>query len=79
MALQSFTVEVQPDFIERQAKARPIDALAEIIWNGLDADAGRVDVRLSHGEFGLSGITVTDNGNGIPYADAPTLFTRLGG
>jgi hypothetical protein len=79
MALQRFTVEVQPDFIERQAKARPIDALAEIIWNGLDADAGRVDVRLSHGEFGLSGITVTDNGHGIPYADAPTLFTRLGG
>src|SRR5271165_6606376 len=61
MATERFTVEVQPDFIERQAKARPIDALAEIIWNGLDADATRVDVRLGHGEFGLSSITVTDN------------------
>jgi hypothetical protein len=79
MAIQLFTVEVQPDFIERQAKARPIDALAEIIWNGLDADAGTVDVRLTHNNFGLSGITVTDNGHGIPYADAPRLFTRLGG
>jgi hypothetical protein len=79
MATQQFTVEVQPDFIERQAKARPIDALAEIIWNGLDADATTVDVRLGHGEFGLSSITVTDNGHGIPHAEASTLFTRLGG
>ena len=79
MATQRFTVEVQPDFIERQPKARPIDALAEIIWNGLDADAGRVDVRLAHNEFGLSAITVSDNGHGIPHAEASTLFTRLGG
>jgi Histidine kinase-, DNA gyrase B-, and HSP90-like ATPase len=61
MATERFTVEVQPDFIERQAKARPIDALAEIIWNGLDADATTVNVRLGHGEFGLSSIAVTDN------------------
>jgi hypothetical protein len=35
MAEQRFTVEVQADFIERQAKARPIDALSEIvcIWS----------------------------------------------
>jgi hypothetical protein len=79
MATLRFTVEVQPDFIERQAKARPIEALAWIIWNGLDADAVRVDLRLSHGEFGLSGIMVTNNGHGISHADAPTLFTRLGG
>lgn len=38
-----------------------------------------VDVRLGHGEFGLSSITVTDNGHGYPNAEASTLFTRLGG
>lgn len=79
MPTQRFTVEVQPDFIERQAKARPIDALAEIIWNGLDADATSVNVRLGHSEFGLSSITVTDNGHGIPHNEASTLFVRLGG
>lgn len=79
MAMQRFTVEVQPDFIERQSKARPIDALAELIWNGLDADANRVDARLTHGEFGLSGITVGDDGHGIPHSEASRLFTRLGG
>jgi Histidine kinase-, DNA gyrase B-, and HSP90-like ATPase len=79
MPTERFTVEVQPDFIERQAKARPIDALAEIIWNGLDADATTVSVRLGHGQFGLSSIAVTDNGHGIPRSEASTLFTRLGG
>lgn len=79
MATQKFTVEVQPDFIERQSKSRPIEALAEVIWNGLDADAHRVDIRLTHNEFGLSTITVADDGHGIPHAEAATVFTRLGG
>jgi hypothetical protein len=38
-----------------------MDALSEVTWNGLDTDAGRVDVCLSRGEFGLSEITVTDS------------------
>src|SRR3954447_17727652 len=79
MAIQNFTVEVQPDFIERQSKTRPLEALAEIIWNGLDADATQIDIRLSHNEFGLSAITVHDNGTGIPYDEAYEMFRRLGG
>jgi hypothetical protein len=79
MTINRFPVEVQPDFIERQAKASPIDALAEIVWNGLDADATHVDIRLSHGVFGLSEIAVADNGHGIPFKDAPALFSHLGG
>ena len=46
MTKHSYTVEVQPDFLERQSKAKPVQAVAELIWNGLDADANRVDVRL---------------------------------
>ena len=76
---RSYTVEVQPDFIERQTKARPIRAVAELIWNSLDADATRVDVRFFRGELGMAKIVVRDNGHGIPYRDAPHLFTRLGG
>ena len=38
MTEHSYTVEVQPDFLERQSKARPVQAVAELIWNGLDAD-----------------------------------------
>jgi len=75
----SYTVEVQPDFLERQTKARPIRAVAELVWNGLDADATRVEVRVFGGELGMTKIVVRDNGHGIPYRDAPQFFTHLGG
>ena len=76
MTEHSYTVEVQPDFLERQSKARPVQAVAELIWNGLDADASRVDVRLEYDELGMTKIVVRDDGHGIPYEDAPQLFTR---
>lgn len=79
MTEHSYTIEVQSDFLERQAKARPVQAVAELIWNGLDADATRIDVRLEFGELGMTKIIVRDNGDGIPSYDAPSLFTRLGG
>lgn len=75
----SYTVEVQPDFLQRQTKARPIRAVAELVWNGLDADATRVEVRVFRGELGMTKIVVRDNGHGIPYGDAPQFFTHLGG
>ena len=79
MTERSYRIEVQPDFLERQSKAKPAHAVAELVWNGLDADASRVEVRIEDGEFGMSKIIVRDNGHGIPYQDAPQLFTRLGG
>ena len=79
MTEHSYTVEVQPDFLERQAKAKPVQAVAELLWNGLDADASCVDVRLEYGDLGMTKIVVRDDGLGIPHEDAPHLFTRLGG
>ena len=75
----SYTVEVQPDFLKRQTTARPIRAVAELVWNSLDADATRVEVRLDRGELGMAKVVVRDNGHGIPYQDAPQFFTHLGG
>ena len=72
-------VEVQADLIERLSRARPISALAELIWNALDADATEVVVRLSYGDLDLETITVSDNGHGIPRNEAPKFFRRLGG
>ncbi len=78
--MTDYTVEIQPDFLERQAKAQPIAAVAELIWNGLDADATAITVDLEDDNLGgLSRIIVTDNGHGIPYAEAPTLFGNFGG
>ena len=47
-------------------RANPVDAVAELIWNGLDAEAKTVDVTVSVG--GLGGpedIVVRDDGTGM--------------
>jgi hypothetical protein len=76
---REYTVEVQKDFLERLTKAQPATAVAELIWNGLDADAAQIDVELSVGPLGqIDKIVVSDNGHGIPYSEAPTLFKKLG-
>src|SRR5208282_2531924 len=80
MPTTEYAVEVQQDFLERQAKTTPVAAVAELIWNGLDADATRVDVKLEPDGFGgIRKVTVSDNGEGFPNKEAPSLFARLGG
>ena len=75
-----YPIEVRSDFLAKQTKAPPIQAVAELIWNSLDAEATKVTVFAD--KTGLSGIEtvrVEDNGNGIPHKDAPKLFSSLGG
>ena len=79
MDVRKYRVEAQPDFIERQAKASPVQAVAELVWNGLDADAATVDVQVEEDELGAKTLVVRDDGIGMRHEDAPTLFTRLGG
>lgn len=79
MSSQVVEVQVQGDFIERLTSARPIQALAELVWNALDADATKVIVDVKQGALGLEEISVTDNGDGILFTEAATLFGNLGG
>ena len=76
-----FHIQVQDDHLERIAQTRrPILALAELIWNSVDANAKRIDVTLiEDGLNGVKAIEVADDGHGIPYAEAEELFSRLGG
>jgi hypothetical protein len=77
---KEYDVEVQPDFLERQTKAQPIAAVAELIWNAVDADATNVAVDVAFDPLGgMTKITITDDGHGIDYSDAPSLFKNLGG
>ena len=78
---KTFEIQVQDDHLQRIAQVRkPILAVAELIWNAVDADADRVDVTLQDDNLGgLSAIEISDNGHGIPYTDAEQLFSRLGG
>jgi len=80
VTVHSYPVEVQSDFLEKITRAKPIQGLAEFIWNGLDADASTVDVFFESNELGLmSRIIIRDNGMGMERARAPELFGRLGG
>ena len=81
MTGKAFEIQVQDDHLARIAQTRnPILALAELIWNAVDADATRIDVTLINNDLdGLAAIKVADNGHGIPYAQAEDLFSRLGG
>jgi hypothetical protein len=74
-----FTVQVEGDHIQKLTTARPIAAVAELIWNAVDADATRVDVEVDGDAFAMRSITVRDNGHGIPHDEVGSLFGRLGG
>jgi hypothetical protein len=79
--VEHLSVAVQEDFLERQTRAKPIAALAELIWNGLDADATTINVEFAHDDLaeGMSKIVVYDDGDGFSRADANALFGNLGG
>jgi Histidine kinase-, DNA gyrase B-, and HSP90-like ATPase len=74
-----FEVQAQEDFVEKLAAARPAQALSELAWNGLDAEATEVRIDVDRTEIGLKSIRVRDNGHGIPPEEAEVLFGHLGG
>jgi len=80
MADHSYPVEVQSDFLEKITRAKPVQALAEFIWNSLDADASTINVTVEENGLGvMSKIIVRDNGTGMKYEKAPEQFRSLGG
>lgn len=79
MAEAHFRVQVERDHLTKLANAKPIQALAELIWNSLDADATRVDVEIENDDIAMRSVTVRDNGHGIPHDEVGNLFGNLGG
>lgn len=78
---EHISVVVQDDFVARQTRSKPIPALSELIWNGLDADAMNVRVEFAHDDLagGMSKIVVYDDGDGFTRSKAKELFGNLGG
>jgi hypothetical protein len=61
--MKRVSVSVQNDYLERMSKTRPINAVAELVWNSLDADADKIKVKLFENDMGgLEKLTVADNG-----------------
>lgn len=52
--MQRYDVEVQGDYLERLSKARPIPAIAELVWNAVDADATSVEIEIERNERAMT-------------------------
>ena len=77
--MKRVSVSVQNDYLERMSQTRPINAVAELVWNSLDADADKIRVKLFENEMGgLEKLTVADNGHGLDYSLAEQAFGSLG-
>ncbi|MBB5627055.1 ATP-binding protein [Sphaerisporangium krabiense] len=74
-------IEAKPDHLLRLARQKdPVGAVAEMIWNALDAEACHVRVELEVNELnGVESVSITDDGHGMPNASCTSYFSGLGG
>lgn len=81
MAMANIHVSAKVDFLKSiSTSARPIPALAELIWNGFDANSNNVNVVINKNQMdGIESIRVSDNGYGLDYAHIQNYFGNLGG
>lgn len=71
---------VEKDHIESLTRASGGNAISELIWNSLDADATLINIEyVRNGLNSIDEITLSDNGSGIDYTKAKDVFSRLGG
>ncbi|MCE9554582.1 MAG: ATP-binding protein [Planctomycetes bacterium] len=72
-------VKTSREHIQSLSKATPLQAVEELIWNGLDAGGPMVEVRLALGEMGsLQNIEIIDSGAGIPQDQLEQAFGEIG-
>lgn len=78
MGYISKEVVITDDAIKRLFNARPIDALAEAIWNAVDARAKNINiVFVKNKDFGtLEEIRIEDDGDGIPREKFDDYFLQ---
>lgn len=74
------TLKAKHDHLQKVASTRDyVKALAEFVWNALDADATTVSVELVRNALGgLESIVIRDSGTGISKARAEHDFESLG-
>lgn len=76
--MKKLSVSAAADHLKRISQTSFEKAIAELIWNALDADATKIDVFCSTNELGIEKIKVVDNGIGIPVNIAEKSFSQIG-
>ncbi len=81
MSFKSIEVGIEADAIEKiSANVKVEQAIEELIWNAIDAEAFSIDVKFERNEIdGITKITVSDDGHGIAVVDAEKIFGNIGG
>lgn len=78
--MKNIHVQAQKDHITSLCTASPIQALTELVWNALDADAFDVKIDVIQNPLGgIDSIRVADDGLGINALQADKHFGNLGG
>jgi hypothetical protein len=74
-------IDAKPDHVLRLARRTdPYGAVAEMIWNALDAEADQVEVEVQNNDIGgVERVIVRDDGHGMDAASCGSYFGDLGG
>jgi len=80
MMLKDLEIKVEADHLESLTKATGLNAIAELIWNSLDADSKQISIKYTKDAMdSIETIFVEDDGHGIRYEEADNVFSTLGG
>lgn len=67
-----------PSILSQFENMTPATAIAEYVWNALDANATQVAINYTtHNLTGISTIVITDNGDGICYQSLDQTFDKF--
>src|SRR4051812_46605887 len=78
---QRIQVTVEKDHLQTLTRTRPISGVAELIWNGLDAEANNLRVKVVQETVlgTVESVEVEDDGHGMTHSEAVAAFEHLGG
>jgi hypothetical protein len=80
MSVKTIKVGIESDAIEKISKVTVDQAIEELIWNAIDAEASLIEVVLHRQELeGITRIVLRDDGHGISIDDAEKIFGSIGG
>lgn len=72
-------VNVSRDHVQTLTMAAPIKAIAELVWNAVDAGGTKAEVRVRLNEMSaVQRLEVVDHGPGIPPHELEQAFGRIG-
>jgi hypothetical protein len=79
--METFQLVAADDHVRGLAhEGDAVRAVAELVWNSLDADATRVSIDLfRNSSEGIDGVSVSDNGHGMSAEAAASGFRNIGG